>query len=64
MAATDSLLAGEPGKEDYKRADEFIRWANARPGIRPERQALLTEFRRQIARTFQAERQMTGRRGN
>lgn len=56
MAAKRSLLADEPSKADYDRADEFIRWANSRDGTSPERQRLLLEFRPLIARTFQAER--------
>ena len=58
MGSVGSLLEGEPSKEDYDHADEYIRQANARDGIPPERKALLLEFRRQIARTYQAERQM------
>jgi hypothetical protein len=58
MASTGSVLAGEPSTEDYQRADEYIRWANARDGISAERQAILMEFRRVIARTYQAERRM------
>jgi hypothetical protein len=58
MARADSLLEGEPSREDYDRADDYIRQANARDRIPPERKALLMEFRRQIARIYQAERQM------
>jgi hypothetical protein len=61
MAGPGSLLSGKPSKEDYDRADEFIRWANARDGVPPERQSLLLEFRHEIARTYQAERQMNER---
>jgi hypothetical protein len=58
MVGPGSLLQGEPSKEDYYCADEFIRQANGRGGMPPERRALLLEFRREIARTYQAERQM------
>ena len=58
MAIARSLLADEPSEEDYQRADEFIRLANARDGISPERQHALLEARQAIARTFQAERRM------
>lgn len=58
MGIAGSLLDGEPSKEDYERADEYIRQANARDGIPPEQRALLLEFRHEIARTYQAERQM------
>ena len=56
MTPEGSLLADEPSEEDYRRADDFIRWANSRDGISPERQHALLEFREQIARTYQAER--------
>jgi hypothetical protein len=56
-AAQSPSLKGEPSEEDYRRADEFIRRANARDGISPERREALSEFRRVIARSFQAERQ-------
>jgi hypothetical protein len=56
MAAKKSLFGEEPSEEDYRRADEFIRWANSRDGISPERRQALREFRKQIARTYQAER--------
>jgi hypothetical protein len=58
MGRAGSLLEGEPSEEDYGHADEYIRQANARDGTPPERKALLLEFRHQIARTYQAERQM------
>ena len=56
MAAKKSQLGEEPSEEDYRRADEFIHWANSREGISLERQQALLEFRKQIARTYQAER--------
>ena len=58
MGSEGSLLTGEPSKEDFDLADEYIRHANAREGIPPERKALLLEFRHAIGRTYQAERQM------
>jgi hypothetical protein len=58
MAIRDSLLVGEPSSDDYIKADEFIRWAVVRGGMSDKRRDLLTEFRRVIARTYQAERLM------
>ena len=58
MAAGQSLLEDEPTDADYRQADEYISSANARDGISAERKRLLMEFRRSIARTFQAEREM------
>ena len=58
MAAQGPSLADEPSEEDYQRADEFIRWANARDGISPERQRALLELRKAIARTIQTERRL------
>ena len=58
MAGNGSLLADEPSEEDYERADAFIDRSLSRGDATPERTALLREFRRVIARTFQAERKM------
>jgi hypothetical protein len=58
MANERQSPEGEPSAEDFERADAFIRQSLAQHDPSPERRRLLVEFRRAIAQTFQAERQM------